>query len=52
MWKMWLGNKLMRTVDETMCGVEPKIAEQMKLMMVGDTIYPTGYYNYQIIRIS
>lgn len=50
MWQMWLQNKLVRTVNEKLSGVEPKVATRMRQMNVGDTVYIEGYYNYQIIR--
>ena len=35
---------------ECVFGIEPSLAEQMKNMAVGETLYTTGYYKYQIIR--
>lgn len=51
MWDMWLMDDWSKkTVDQRFLGIEPNIANLMKNMMVGDTIYTNGYYQYQIIR--
>lgn len=58
MWNMWLINvdedekPYKRTVDHRLFGIETNIAEMMKNMIVGDTIYTNGYYEYQIIRTA
>lgn len=54
MWDMWLlnGENYKRTVDNRLRGIEPSLAERMKQMLVGDSMYTNGYYRYQIIRKS
>jgi len=51
MWDMWLiDDWSKKTVDNRLFGIEPKLAEQMRNMPIGETLWTTGYYRFQIIR--